>query len=661
MAASNVQLGTIVVTGESQANRPLFGLRETVSYARIHAAGATTLAQALQLAPGVYVRLAAQGVSRIDILGLRTRQIKLLINGVPINSSYDGNFDPNLIPVSQIQRIVVTEGNASVLYGVGGTAGVINIITKQGSPNWKATIAAEGGTGGFRQEVATVSGGGRHWGGFLMLNHNSRDDYPLASSWSATNLQSDGTRENSSLSRNTLYAHVRFNPGPTTRFGLTWTRTEGGYGIPPIAFSNIGDPFAQVPDYERITGLVDNVVQLAASHKFSPAVSLQGWIYGTQEHLNDDRYDSSTYSSISNPSVKGTYLLYRQTRSDGFHIQPTWNVSRRERLSFSADLRKQDWQDRGVIRDLPVTVGASRLLGAVPLKAKNKGGGRGQVFGLQSVNTQRSVRDLALAGEYQQGLTRRLTLGLGVGEYWQRRDVSQDLHASGFVGALHYRTSSRTVWYGSIGRKIQFPTLQELYDPTSGNPNLSAQSAVNYQIGVNHKWANVLTTTTDLFFMNVYGFIEKNQVSNLYQNFNHYRMNGGQLVINYTPVDTLGLRFSYTYLDAVNVEASGVSEELQYRPRARASFLVSYRPISTLHIVASGWLIGQQNYYSHQTPTEQGTLHSYFVANVRVGFKVTNRFSLYAGAWNLFDRNYVQSYGFPAPGRVIFAGFETNL
>jgi len=50
---------------------------------------------------------------------------KLLVNGIPVNSNADGQFNPALIPVTQIDEIVVRSATSSVLYGEGGTAGVI--------------------------------------------------------------------------------------------------------------------------------------------------------------------------------------------------------------------------------------------------------------------------------------------------------------------------------------------------------------------------------------------------------------------------------------------------------------------------------------------------------------------------------------------------------
>jgi outer membrane receptor for ferrienterochelin and colicin len=93
--------------------------------------GVRTLDEALNLVPGLNVRVGAGGVPRLDIRGLRSRHVLLLLDGIPLNSTYDGQMDPRLIPVEIIKKIKVTYGTGSSLYGTGALGGVINIITRR--------------------------------------------------------------------------------------------------------------------------------------------------------------------------------------------------------------------------------------------------------------------------------------------------------------------------------------------------------------------------------------------------------------------------------------------------------------------------------------------------------------------------------------------------
>ena len=121
-------LGEIVVTNKAPVVESI-GTTHHIDADEIRMRGAQTLSEALELVPGITIRTGADGVARVDIRGMRTRHVTLLIDGVPFNSTFDGQFDPTFIPVENIARIKVSKGVHSVLYGDGGLAGVINIVT----------------------------------------------------------------------------------------------------------------------------------------------------------------------------------------------------------------------------------------------------------------------------------------------------------------------------------------------------------------------------------------------------------------------------------------------------------------------------------------------------------------------------------------------------
>lgn len=144
------ELGRVEVSGAASVAPERVATRWVLTSQDIAARGARTLDEALALVPGLNVRTGAEGVPRIDIRGLRTRQIKLLIDGIPFNAAGDGQFDPTLIPVALIDSIVVTTGAASVLYGEGGTAGVVEIRTRSGRGALAGSAGLQAGSGGER-------------------------------------------------------------------------------------------------------------------------------------------------------------------------------------------------------------------------------------------------------------------------------------------------------------------------------------------------------------------------------------------------------------------------------------------------------------------------------------------------------------------------------
>ena len=71
----------------------------------------------------------------INIRGGRSRQVLVLIDGVPVTdqSAINQEFDLRLLAVSQIETIEILKGASSTLYGSGAATAVINIILKTAS------------------------------------------------------------------------------------------------------------------------------------------------------------------------------------------------------------------------------------------------------------------------------------------------------------------------------------------------------------------------------------------------------------------------------------------------------------------------------------------------------------------------------------------------
>ena len=71
----------------------------------------------------------------INIRGGRSRQVLVLIDGVPVTdqSAINQEFDLRLLAVNQIESIEILKGSSSTLYGSGAATAVINVILKKAS------------------------------------------------------------------------------------------------------------------------------------------------------------------------------------------------------------------------------------------------------------------------------------------------------------------------------------------------------------------------------------------------------------------------------------------------------------------------------------------------------------------------------------------------
>lgn len=121
-----------VVVTATKVEEDLFSLPASVSVITaedIQENNYQSVAQALGQLPGVYLSPAAEG--GITLRGFSSSDILIMVDGVPVNSGWNGSVDWGMIPVDNIERIEIVRGAASSLYGGRATGGVIQITTKQ--------------------------------------------------------------------------------------------------------------------------------------------------------------------------------------------------------------------------------------------------------------------------------------------------------------------------------------------------------------------------------------------------------------------------------------------------------------------------------------------------------------------------------------------------
>jgi outer membrane cobalamin receptor len=220
-------LGEIVVTEEREKSVESIGTVREIDSDEIQMKNAHNLNEALELLPGVYIRTAADGVPRVDIRGFRSRHVLLLLDGIPFNSTFDGQFDPAIVPVENIAKIKISYGSNSVLYGQGGLGGVINIITKKGKEGINGEVGGEAGENDTYLSKASVSGKAGKFDFFISSSQNNSDGFKLSDDFAPTALENGGERQNSDREGTSFFGNLGFTPNDMIQLGLIASYGEG--------------------------------------------------------------------------------------------------------------------------------------------------------------------------------------------------------------------------------------------------------------------------------------------------------------------------------------------------------------------------------------------------------------------------------------------------
>src|SRR5688572_10048490 len=188
------------------------GTTRRIGRAEIEARNVRTLDEALRLIPGVYIRTGGDGTPRVDIRGFRSRHVLLLIDGVLVNSTADGQFDPARISTTAIREIKLSYSSSSLLYGDNALAGVIEITTIDEHRDATLVLSAgtsdQWGTGGrFSRTIG-------NWSMTAAGTAYGTDGFRLPGSFEPTSTENGERRENSDRDRNDLRGSLgyRFTP-----------------------------------------------------------------------------------------------------------------------------------------------------------------------------------------------------------------------------------------------------------------------------------------------------------------------------------------------------------------------------------------------------------------------------------------------------------------
>lgn len=139
------QLEQVIVTGQykpQSVKNSVYQVR-VINNERIRISGANNMQQVLGTLIGFrFSADKALGTSDVTMMGMSGRNVKILLDGLPMLDRGDTRESLNQIDINSIERIEIVEGPMSVSYGSDALAGVINIITKKNTA-YKLSVNAK--------------------------------------------------------------------------------------------------------------------------------------------------------------------------------------------------------------------------------------------------------------------------------------------------------------------------------------------------------------------------------------------------------------------------------------------------------------------------------------------------------------------------------------
>ena len=598
------ELDPVVVTATRQAT-PLSQLMADVTVIdaeQIQRLGQGTITDLLARQPGIQTAsYGGQGAATsFFVRGANSNQLKVLIDGIAINSIDPSGSPLRLLNLADVERIEILRGPAATLYGADAIGGVIQIFTRQAQAGLAAQAHAGAGSQGTRKAGVALSGGNAQWRWQLGGNHHYSDG--ISSQADARNRDAD----DDSYRNNALNAGLRFLPSEDAEYGLSYRQARG------LAEYDSGNVPAD-GDYNNRQTFDNSQWQLYAKHRLGPR-----WRSSVQFGAADDWQKDWSFNAWAFPPAEVIGAITTRNRELSWQNDLDLGQWGSALLTVEAERQRVSTTSAGYTHE-PELENRSLLAGW--------GGSHGRL------QWQLNAR----ADDHQQygnHSTAALSLGWALGGGWRA-------HAS----------------YGSA---FKAPSVDQLYidNPAwslTGNPELAPEKSRNRELGL--RWGNDAQQLAVTWYLNrVSNLIEwvSDPVTwaGTYDNVSQARMEGvtAQWRGNF---GAFSPSLSYDWLDAQNLD-SGFA--LGRRARHKASAGLDWQGDSWQ---LGGELVAQGKRWDYSNQT--GNLPGYALLNLSAAYALRQDLQLQARLDNALDRDYQSIGGYLTPGRSVFVSLHWSL
>jgi iron complex outermembrane receptor protein len=125
----------------------------------LNAPPAPTLQEVLRLTPFVLVRQNSRGEVELSMRGSESRQMAIVVDGLPITIGWDSRSDPSLIPMTGVQSVKLVRGLSSLLHGPNVLGGILEMALGSGQPVDSRQLMFSSGVDADGAIAADVVGG----------------------------------------------------------------------------------------------------------------------------------------------------------------------------------------------------------------------------------------------------------------------------------------------------------------------------------------------------------------------------------------------------------------------------------------------------------------------------------------------------------------------
>ncbi len=609
------ELEEVVVTA-SKAELPLSRASKMVTLitkTEIERSPAQSVQELLNSVAGVDVlQRGPNGVQAdISLRGGSFDQVAILLNGINLTNPQTGHYSFDIpINLSDIERIEIVHGPASLVYGASAFAGGINIITKKDAES-NAYVKLEGG---MHNSFNTEARGAYKTESTLhqfSVGYKQSNGYMANSDYNMLNLLWQSRFD---IEKNTLDVQMGFN---NKEYGAN-TFYSPSY---PNQFDDTESMFISIKG------------ETNGKLKFIPQ------LYWNRHN------DTFQLIREGTPNVPDWYTNHNYHQTDVFGTNLTFQYASKLGItSFGGEFRNE-----GIM---------SNVLGT-PLDEP--------IGNFTKSDNRTAINYFAEQNFLFQNMT------LSVGGLLNYNTAIPNKYAFYPAINSSYRITDKVSLYASWNKATRMPTFTDLYYTTAthiGNSDLKSEQSEALEAGV--KLSNrAVSANISAFYMKGRNLIDwvKPSEEALWESRNHAKIDkkGVETNLQFNLKELLGqslpfqsLNLGYLYLDQNLVDDELISNYTLNHLRHKFTANLQHDVVRNLSMTWNfRWQERTGSYlkYVESQPTEVTPYKPFSLLDVKVNYQMHN-LNLFANINNVFDTQYLDLGNLPQPGIWVMMGLS---
>jgi outer membrane cobalamin receptor len=574
--------GTVTTLGEDELRR-----RE-----------ARTAAEALATAPGVRVvttplATTANGKQEVllSIRGFDATDVKVLIDGVPVEDPYQGTVDLARLPLEGVAGVTVARGPTSLLYGPNALGGVVNLVSAQPPPRLALRLRLELDDALSRRVSARLSAPLGPVALLTALSVAQTDGFRVPHGFEAQRNEGGGVRDNAFGRDLGALVKATWQLPHDQRVQLSLQHVDFRGGV-PFSVSALEPGTLWRRSWRRTQAEAAGVVRAG------DVFAARGKLYYTRF---DNTVTTFTDASMTTVALDGDAVSTHVHDGLGLFASPELRLGRWAQVTLAGSWRI-DW----------LSIEDDRS-GAAPLRR----------YRSEQVDVALEVRGhplpwlTLLAGASYVGFFKERAAGGVTGIDPNDLEVLVGLRASPWVGGeLH----------AGWARKVGLPRLRQLYG-AFGDPDLRPQHASSWEAGLRQSLELGRPARLELaatwFRCDVSDYIGKYDTGNevQYRNVDEALLTGLEADAALRLFTHHTLDVAYTWLHTRDRRPERVVETLDFRPPHTLDVALGASfPFGLEANVALRWTSAQ----AFETPTASGPTRHVFPGRVQLDLGVSH-------------------------------------